>query len=106
MEGFCGNCAAPSRRANAWPGRDRPVCHPRSSQVCRAWLYVPPAWRGPTEECRMIHHHHSTPVNPLRVVILGASGFVGSDLLAYLREQRLLVVGYSSHHLDLLKPQS
>ena len=54
----------------------------------------------------MIHHHQSTAVNPSRVVILGASGFVGSDLIAYLREQRILVVGYSSHELDLLKPQS
>jgi nucleoside-diphosphate-sugar epimerase len=54
----------------------------------------------------MICHLQSTPVNPSRVVILGASGFVGSDLLAYLREQRILVVGYSSHELDLLKPQS
>ena len=54
----------------------------------------------------MICHLQSTPVNPSRVVILGASGFVGSDLLAYLREQRIVVVGYSSHELDLLKPQS
>jgi nucleoside-diphosphate-sugar epimerase len=54
----------------------------------------------------MIRHHLSTPAIPSRVVVLGASGFVGGDLVAHLREQRIPVLGLSSREIDLLQPSS
>jgi nucleoside-diphosphate-sugar epimerase len=54
----------------------------------------------------MIHLHHSVPAAPSRVVVLGASGFVGGDLVAHLRDQRIPVVGSASRDLDLLRSES
>ena len=54
----------------------------------------------------MIRHHHSTPQVPSRVVVLGASGFVGGDLMNYLREQRIPAVGVSSREIDLTQVES
>jgi nucleoside-diphosphate-sugar epimerase len=54
----------------------------------------------------MILHRHSTPTVPSRVVVLGASGFVGGDLVSYLREQRVPAVGLSSKDIDLTQPES
>ena len=49
----------------------------------------------------MIEHLRAAPKAPARVVVLGASGFVGCDLLQHLRELSLEVVGLSSCDLDL-----
>lgn len=54
----------------------------------------------------MISHHLSIPTTPSRVVVLGGSGFVGGDLVAHLREQRVPVVGFASRTMDLLHSKS
>src|SRR5262245_26618410 len=54
----------------------------------------------------MIYHQNATATAPARVIVLGASGFVGGDLMAYLREQRIPAVGFSSRELDLLQHRS
>ena len=54
----------------------------------------------------MIRHNHSTPTAPSRVVVLGASGFLGGDLMDYLREQRISAIGVSSRDIDLTRPES
>jgi nucleoside-diphosphate-sugar epimerase len=53
----------------------------------------------------MIRHHQSTPQVPSRVVVLGASGFVGGDLASYLREQRMPAIGVSSRDIDLTQAE-
>jgi nucleoside-diphosphate-sugar epimerase len=40
------------------------------------------------------------------VVVLGASGFVGGDLVAHLHDQRIPVIGYASPDVDLLRSES
>ena len=54
----------------------------------------------------MIQHHHASPTVPSRVMVLGASGFIGSDLMAHLRERRVPAVGISSCEIDLTHPDS
>lgn len=53
-----------------------------------------------------IRHHQSQRVNPRRVVILGSSGFVGSDLTAQLRAMQIPHIGLSSRDLNLLASES
>lgn len=52
-----------------------------------------------------IAHHNPTPAAPKRVVVIGASGFVGQDLIRYLSEQNIPTVPLSSRELDLLQPE-
>ncbi|MDX2099762.1 MAG: NAD-dependent epimerase/dehydratase [Leptolyngbyaceae cyanobacterium bins.59] len=54
----------------------------------------------------MIHHHHPSPVNPDRVVVLGGSGFVGRYLLSHLKTLEIPVVSFTSGELDLCQPES
>ena len=46
-------------------------------------------------------HRNSVAASPARVVVLGASGFIGGALLAGLRRHGLHVLGLSSRELDL-----
>jgi nucleoside-diphosphate-sugar epimerase len=54
----------------------------------------------------MIYHHQLVPAAPSRVVVLGGSGFVGGDLVAFLHDQRIPVIGYASRDVDLLRSES
>lgn len=51
-----------------------------------------------------IHHRQATPIHPGRVVVLGASGFVGSDLVDHLRGQCVSTLALSSRDLNLCQP--
>lgn len=54
----------------------------------------------------MIKHLTSEMTDPARVVILGASGFVGQDIARNLRGSKVEVAGFSSADIDLSKPES
>ena len=54
----------------------------------------------------MLTHHHSSPVQPARVVVLGARGFVASSLVAHLQAARVNVLTLSAADLDLTSPES
>ena len=54
----------------------------------------------------MLTHNQPSPVLPSRVVVLGASGFVGQDLLGHLSELGIPAVPLSSSDIDLSKPES
>jgi UDP-glucose 4-epimerase len=54
----------------------------------------------------VIVHRSAVPTPPQRVVVLGASGFVGGDLATHLRESHVPVLGLSSKDVDLVKPES
>ena len=54
----------------------------------------------------MITHNESSPVLPSKVVVLGASGFVGNDLIGHLAQLGIPTVPLSSKEVDLSKPES
>jgi UDP-glucose 4-epimerase len=54
----------------------------------------------------MLQHHHSTPLKPKRVVILGAAGFVASSLARHLARQGIRALAVGSSQVDLLQPES
>jgi nucleoside-diphosphate-sugar epimerase len=54
----------------------------------------------------MILHHSPSPTTPERVVVLGASGFVGSRLVRRLQEHGVTTLGPTSAELDLTHPSS
>lgn len=54
----------------------------------------------------MIEHFNPEPNAPARVVIIGASGFVGKDLARELTAASINTVPLSSADIDLLKPDS
>lgn len=54
----------------------------------------------------MLTHQISKPVIPARVVVLGARGFVASNLIHHLSDQQIPVVGLSSDDLDLTASSS
>lgn len=54
----------------------------------------------------MLKHHNSTPVNPRRVVILGAKGFIARDLAQFLPTQGMPVEVIGSAQVDLLQPDA
>lgn len=53
----------------------------------------------------MIENNHSTPQVPQRVVVLGASGFVGKDLCRQLKNADIPVLPLASAEIDLTQPQ-
>jgi nucleoside-diphosphate-sugar epimerase len=54
----------------------------------------------------MITHRHTDPKQPARVVVLGASGFVGRDLVRELAGQNVATLPLASRDVDLCKPES
>jgi nucleoside-diphosphate-sugar epimerase len=54
----------------------------------------------------MLQHHHLTPTPPRRVVVLGASGFIGRRLLQHLAELGTETVPVASKDIDLCQPES
>jgi nucleoside-diphosphate-sugar epimerase len=53
----------------------------------------------------MLQNHHSSAIKPQRAVILGASGFVASNLARHFNEQQINHRVIGSKEIDLLKPQ-
>ncbi len=54
----------------------------------------------------MLNNQYMTPMNPKRVIILGASGFLGSKLLGCLEMQHIPYVALSTRDIDLSVPGS
>lgn len=54
----------------------------------------------------MLKHHNLSPVNPRRVVILGANGFIARDLAQFLPTQGMPVEVIGSAQVDLLQPDA
>jgi UDP-glucose 4-epimerase len=54
----------------------------------------------------MIRHLESEPTRPDRVVVLGATGFVGQDIIRHLKSKEVDVLALSSADIDLIKPES
>ena len=54
----------------------------------------------------MIRHRHAAEVRPSRVVVLGASGFVGSALVDEMTRLGIETVPLSSRAMDLCQPES
>ena len=50
--------------------------------------------------------HSSSPARPARVVVIGATGFVGAALVARLRRDDIPVLALGSRDLDLLAPDA
>jgi nucleoside-diphosphate-sugar epimerase len=53
-----------------------------------------------------IQHRQAAAVQPNRVVVLGSSGFVGSDLVTHLRVQGINTLALSSKEMNLLEHTS
>jgi UDP-glucose 4-epimerase len=49
----------------------------------------------------MLNHLNEKPINPARVVVLGARGFIGRALVAALQQAGIAVMPVSSADLDL-----
>ncbi|HEY0322902.1 MAG TPA: NAD(P)-dependent oxidoreductase [Pyrinomonadaceae bacterium] len=54
----------------------------------------------------MIKHLNEEATAPARVVVIGASGFVGRDLIRHLNEQKIETVALSSADVDLNRPEA
>jgi nucleoside-diphosphate-sugar epimerase len=54
----------------------------------------------------MIRHLQTSPAPPSRVVVLGASGFVGKELLGHLAAMGVKAIGLSSRDPDLTRPDA
>ena len=54
----------------------------------------------------LVTHLSPTPVNPPRAVVLGASGFVGQNLMMHLSESEIGTAALSTKDLDLCDPGS
>jgi UDP-glucose 4-epimerase len=54
----------------------------------------------------MIQHLHETAHMPKRVIVLGATGFVGVSLVAHLENLGTETVSWSSKDIDLSRPES
>jgi UDP-glucose 4-epimerase len=51
----------------------------------------------------MLRHHHTRPRAPDRVVVLGASGFIGKAIAARLAALRVPVVTLGRGEIDLIE---
>lgn len=54
----------------------------------------------------MLEHHNPTPLSPVRVVVLGAGGFVGGAVMSGLSKAGIPALGLTSADVDLLAPDS
>jgi UDP-glucose 4-epimerase len=54
----------------------------------------------------VIIHLETNGVTPARVVVLGATGFVGQDIVRHLNESQIETLPLSSADIDLTKPES
>lgn len=54
----------------------------------------------------MLEHLNSSPILPERVVIVGATGFVGGQIVQNLKNKSIDVLGFSSKELDLTNKES
>lgn len=54
----------------------------------------------------VIRHAWSAPTSPARVVVVGASGFVGSEIASHLEDANIDTVKCSSSEVDLCDPSS
>jgi UDP-glucose 4-epimerase len=54
----------------------------------------------------MLKHFNPNPVRPVRIVVLGAGGFIGGAIAQRLRAARCEVLALSRGDLDLLQPQA
>src|SRR3989338_1692690 len=49
-------------------------------------------------------HQNKNKIKPARIVLIGSSGFIGSELLKYLQEKNVEVLSLSSKECNLLDP--
>ncbi len=54
----------------------------------------------------MLAHRFMIPAPPSRVVVVGGSGFIGTDLVRQLRDRDMETVALASSDLDLCQPES
>lgn len=54
----------------------------------------------------MLQHHHSVATKPQRVVVIGATGFVGGGLIRQLVHEQVEHLAIGSREIDLLQPES
>src|SRR5256885_5257528 len=54
----------------------------------------------------MIRHLETEPTRPARVVVLGATGFVGRGITRHLNESQIETLPLSSEEIDLTKPEA
>ena len=54
----------------------------------------------------MLRHIFTAPTNPIRVVMLGARGFIGRALMPRLNEHKIPVLALGSDALDLTAPEA
>ena len=54
----------------------------------------------------MIRHLEQEPTRQSRVVVLGATGFVGQDIFRHLNESQIEAVAVSSYDIDLIRPEA
>ena len=58
------------------------------------------------QKSSMITNLHSSPHRPVRVVVLGAGGFIGGAVARCLRSQAIEVAGLTRDSCDLLAPRA
>ena len=54
----------------------------------------------------MLIHHHSKPLIPSRVVVIGAGGFVGGAIVRQMGLDNILTMGLTRKEVDLLQPDA
>lgn len=54
----------------------------------------------------MLIHHHSKPLIPSRVVVIGAGGFVGGAIVRQMELDNIPTVGLTRKDVDLLQPDA
>jgi UDP-glucose 4-epimerase len=54
----------------------------------------------------MLHHHNATPIQPRRVVVMGAAGFVGGAVAGRLSADGVPMLALGRREIDLLAPDA